>query len=112
MADLKVLSCTEHQRMLFDFYAKQNSKKKASLHATYLISGKQKQNRAVHTNGFHSQQSEDTDMRSSPFPSSSAPQPGQQEEHGEITWLRSVTLAKEEDLESKGFSEKIISTYH
>ena len=85
--------------MLFDFHHKQNSKKAGTLHATYVITGRQQQRQASQTNGLHSQESEDVHMQSSPFPGSSAPQHREQEEL-EPTWIRLVTLAKEQDLEA------------
>ena len=83
--------------MLYDFHHKQNKKKPGTLHATYLITGRQKQRQAASTNGVQSQESQGTNMRSSPFPSSSMPEPRQAEEN--VKWIRLVTLAKEEDLE-------------
>ncbi|KAH5407493.1 hypothetical protein HBI47_171510 [Parastagonospora nodorum] len=54
--------------MLFDFHQKQNAKKAKSVHATYLITGKQRAHEA--SNGTSAQDSADVDMRSSPFKSS------------------------------------------
>jgi DNA polymerase delta subunit 3 len=54
--------------MLFDFHQKQNAKKAKSVHATYLITGKQRAHEA--SNGTSAQDGADVDMRSSPFKSS------------------------------------------
>lgn len=85
--------------MLYDFHHKQNTKKPGVLHATYLITGRQKQQQRSLQNGIHSQDGGDAHMRSSPgpFPSSSAPEPPEAPE--EEVWIKAVTLAKEEDLD-------------
>lgn len=54
--------------MLFDFHQKQNARKAKSVHATYLITGKQRAHEAP--NGASAQDGGDVDMRSSPFMSS------------------------------------------
>lgn len=84
--------------MLYDFYNKQTTKNAGSLHATYLIKGTQMQRPAISSNGVASQQSKDTDMRSSPFPGSSA-QESHHEEEERTKLIQLVTLAREEDLE-------------
>ena len=81
-------------RMLYEFHQQQNAKKPGTIHATYLISGtklKEISVRAGHKDG------EDEYMQSSPFMSSSLPQPS--EETGETSVL-SISLVREEDLES------------
>ena len=71
--------------------------KPASVHATYLLCGVRWQ---LDTNGTHSdvgKDGEDEIMQSSPFVSSSS----QQEDPGdEVIPRRSVTIVREEDLES------------
>lgn len=83
-------------RMLYEFHRKQNAKKPGSVHATYLLTGIKRSNEL---NGVHSQQNgEDTVMRSSPpLPSSSIPQPEQEEQEQIVT--RSIMLVKEEHLD-------------
>ncbi|KAJ9627986.1 hypothetical protein H2203_003205 [Taxawa tesnikishii (nom. ined.)] len=85
------------KQMLYDFHRKQNAKKPGTLHATYLITGRKQQTRESQANGTQSQDGEDTLMRSSPFPNS-APEPDQPDT--ESIWIRTVTLVKEEDLET------------
>lgn len=84
--------------MLYDFYKKQNSKKEASVHATYLITGTQIINPAEQVNGAKSEIDVDIHMQSSPYMSSSLPN---QDDEGEIEFERVtvITLAKEEHLE-------------
>lgn len=83
--------------MLFEFHRKQNSKNLNSVHATYLITGTKKA--AQPNDGTHTQEDgEDTVMRSSPpFPSSSMPQPDD-DEPAETIATRTIMLVKEENL--------------
>ncbi|KAK4494159.1 hypothetical protein PRZ48_014457 [Zasmidium cellare] len=92
---LKVHSNVAKQ-MMYDFHHKQNSKKPGSVHAAYLITGTKK---PTQTNGIHSQKDgDDTFMRSSPpLPSSSIPQPD--EDEATSTPIRSIMLVKEEHLD-------------
>lgn len=86
--------------MLYDFHHKQNTKKSGTLHATYLLAGSQRTHQqSSQTNGAHSQDGADISMRSSPFPSSSAPQPKAEDTETESSYIKLVTLANEEDVE-------------
>lgn len=81
--------------MLYDFHQHQNAKKPGTVHATYLVSGtKQPDNKATEAG---QKDGEDEYMQSSPFMSSSMPQPS--EETGETSVL-SVSLVREEELGS------------
>lgn len=90
LADLSI-------RMLYEFYSTQTTKKPASIKATYLLDGVPKGPKEFGVNG-HQQDGEDIHMQSSPYMSSSMPL---QEEQEEAVPSRSITLAKEEDLEGK-----------
>lgn len=82
--------------MLFDFHNHQNAKKPGTIHATYLVSGtKRKETAPAITNGG-AKDGEDDYMQSSPFMSSSMPQP--EEGTGETSVL-SISLVREEELE-------------
>ena len=99
--EIEQRSCahTDQYRMLYDFYTKQNKKKAGTVHATYLVTGRQQQrhtSQSNETDGANSQG--DLPMRSSPFPSSSAPQHDSQE--SVVQSIRLLTIAKEEDLEA------------
>ena len=83
--------------MLYDFHRQQNAKKTGSIHATYLLSGTKRKEDPVATNGDAKKDGEDDVMQSSPFMSSSMPQP-EEINTGETSVL-SVTLVREEDLE-------------
>jgi len=80
--------------MLYDFHRQQNAKKPGTIHATYLLSGTKAEERAAPTNG--AKDGEDEYMQSSPFMSSSMPQP---EDTGSSSTL-TITLVREEDLDS------------
>jgi DNA polymerase delta subunit 3 len=82
--------------MLYEFHQNQNAKKPGTVHATYLLAG----TKSKEINGTDGAQKdgEDEYMQSSPFVSSSMPQPTEETE--EISVL-SVSLVKEEDLESE-----------
>ncbi|GAB7356633.1 hypothetical protein MBLNU459_g7353t1 [Dothideomycetes sp. NU459] len=88
------------KQMLYEFHHKQNSNKAGTLHATYLLTGTQRAlSQSSQTNGgTHSQDGGDVSMRSSPFPSSSAPQPKDEDSQQEQVYTKLVTLAREEDL--------------
>jgi DNA polymerase delta subunit 3 len=85
--------------MLYDFHNKQNAKKPESIHATYLLSGT-KRKEEPSTNGEVKKDVDgDNYMQSSPFMSSSMPQPGDEQSTAESPVL-SITLVREEELES------------
>ena len=89
--------------MLYDFHRVHNTRKPGCLHATYLVAGLRKQlpkRNAIgkQPNGTHSQD-EDSPMLDSDLPSSSAPEQSM-EQTQDIPSITSVTLVKEEDLES------------
>lgn len=82
--------------MLHEFYLQQNSQKKGSIHATYLVTG----TRITIVEPRNTQNDEeDIPMPSSPYPSSAV----EQADHGEVQSIRQkmLTLVKEEDLEGK-----------
>jgi DNA polymerase delta subunit 3 len=83
-------------RMLYDFHHKQNVRKPGTIHATYLLSGTKRPEDPIPLNGDAKKDGEDDYMQSSPFMSSSMPQP--EEGTGESSVL-SITLVREEDLE-------------
>lgn len=94
------------KEMLYEFHQQQNAKKPGTIHATYLISGSKLKEISVtarHKDG------EDEYMQSSPFMSSSLPQPS--EETGETSVL-SISLVREEDLESLKSEYEHISSIH
>ncbi|KAF2152433.1 hypothetical protein K461DRAFT_294098 [Myriangium duriaei CBS 260.36] len=97
------------KQCLFDFHSRQTKKKPNSVYATYLITGKRKSQ--TQSNGSYSQQYDDTPMPSSPpFPSSSAPEPTQDD--ALPTWTKVILLAKETDLESAKSSLDELTTIH
>lgn len=92
--------------MLYEFYHEQNKRKPGSVYATYIVSGTKKRveiaNGTTKTNG---KPDEDEPMPSSPpLPSSSMAGPSQQEsvesEHEQVK-VRTITLAREENLDGK-----------
>lgn len=92
--------------MLYEFYHEQNKRKRGSVYATYIVSGTKKRvepaNGTTATNG---KRDENEPMPSSPpLPSSSMAGPSQQEsveiEHEHVK-VRTITLAREENLEGK-----------
>jgi len=83
--------------MLYDFHQKQNKKKAGTVHAIYLISGRQQQRTSSQTNGGQSQDSQGDIPKSSPFPSS-APQHDPEEMTPQF--IRLIKVAREEDLEA------------
>lgn len=85
--------------MLYDFHQHENSKKAKSVNATYLIMGIQRESEKSTMNGHHAKDGEDDFMQSSPF-MSSMPQHDEPEDKPKVT---SVTLVREEDLDSMCF---------
>ena len=67
------------------------------MHATYLITGIRKELEPPTTNGRHEQDGEDEVMQSSPFMSSSM---SNQESKDDQFQINSISLVREEDLES------------
>ena len=84
--------------MLYDFHRSQNQKKPKSLHATYLVTGKQTIQQQLPTDGATSQDGPDVVMQSSPAPSS--PPHAQQQESQEYS-ATSILLVDEDQLESE-----------
>ncbi|KAH7089170.1 DNA polymerase subunit Cdc27 [Paraphoma chrysanthemicola] len=84
--------------MLLDFHQKQNAKKPNSIHATYLVTGRE---RAPHAaNGAYGDDGDDGDdvaMHSSPF-MSSMPEPADAADEPVTT--TAIVLVREEELES------------
>lgn len=84
--------------MLFEFHRRENAKKSGSVHATYLLSGYKQASKSRQTNGDAlTQNSEDVEIRSSPFPGSSMPKEAEEPE----SRVRSLTLVREEQLDGK-----------
>lgn len=83
-------------RMLYDFHHNQNAKKPGTVHATYLLGGTKRFEAPIASNGGPKKDGEDDYMQSSPFVSSSMPQP--EDGTGESSVL-SITLVREENLE-------------
>lgn len=91
--------------MLYEFHQQQNAKKPATVHATYLVSGTKP--KEISPTDEQQKDGEDEYMQSSPFMSSSMPQ--QSDETGETSVL-SISLVREEDLESTKASSCHINT--
>ena len=83
-----------YARMLFDFHQKQNAKKAASIHATYLIYGTKRS--VIESNGTNGRVEEDASMRSSPFMSSMPEQELEQDE--EPVKKSTMLVIREEEL--------------
>lgn len=80
--------------MLYDFHRQQNAKRSGSIHATYLVSGvRAKKNETAGTG--NGRDGEDSFMQSSPYMSSSLPQP---EDLSDEQPVHSICLTREEDL--------------
>ncbi|KAH6676353.1 DNA polymerase subunit Cdc27 [Halenospora varia] len=97
--------------MLFEFHKQQNAKKPGTIHATYLVGGTiRKEPATTNGNGVVKKDGEDDYMQSSPFMSSSMPQPEEQGtgESGVLT----ITLVKEEDLDKVCSRYEEISSIH
>ncbi|EMR81940.1 putative dna polymerase subunit cdc27 protein [Botrytis cinerea BcDW1] len=95
------------KEMLFEFHRVQNAKKPGTIHATYLIGGT-KRNEAPRD--IEAQKDgEDDYMQSSPFVGSSMPQA--EGSAGESSIL-SITLTREEDLETIRSQFEHISSIH
>ncbi|KAL9070314.1 MAG: hypothetical protein Q9157_005860 [Trypethelium eluteriae] len=89
---------------------KQNARKASSVHATYLITGTRNPQQPAQTNGVHSQD-EDSLMQSDTFMSSSAPEPDAGTGEESIP-VKSIMLAKEEDLEEVKNQFENITSIH
>lgn len=90
--------------MLYGFHQTQNSKKPGSVHATYLLTGRQHVlPKSNHTDAVQDGDRQDTNMHSSPLPASSAPGP-QENEQEDHSWIKLITLAKEEQLDGEPIS--------
>ncbi|KAH8678667.1 DNA polymerase subunit Cdc27 [Tricladium varicosporioides] len=99
------------KEMLFEFHKQQNAKKPGTIHATYLVGGtKLREPANTNGNGIVKKDGEDDYMQSSPFISSSMPQPEEQGtgESGVLT----ITLVKEEELEKVCTQYEEISSIH
>lgn len=108
--------------MLYDFYEFQNGKKPGSVYATYLLSGVKKAQDSLSqvggtTNG-HKHEFEDEPIPSSPPPfTSSMLEPSQESNHaseskGPQVKVRTITLAREENLEAVKEQYEHISSIH
>ncbi|TVY43253.1 DNA polymerase delta subunit [Lachnellula subtilissima] len=97
------------KEMLYDFHSQQNAKKPRAVHATYLVSGTKRKETPVVTNGGAKKDGEDDYMQSSPFMSSSVPQP--EEDTGETSVL-TISLVREEELDDLRSQYEKISAIH
>ena len=84
--------------MLYDFYTKQNAKKPKTVHATYVLVGRKREEED--TNGVHvsHEDGEDSFMHSSPF-MSSLPEPTAEPVNEETVPKTTMMLVREEELE-------------
>ncbi|KAF7903653.1 uncharacterized protein EAF01_006702 [Botrytis porri] len=95
------------KEMLFEFHRVQNAKKPGTIHATYLIGGTKRKEAPVEIEA--QKDGEDDYMQSSPFAGSSMPQAGESTGEGSIL---SITLTREEDLETIRSQFEHISSIH
>ncbi|APA12841.1 hypothetical protein sscle_10g076110 [Sclerotinia sclerotiorum 1980 UF-70] len=95
------------KEMLFEFHRVQNAKKPGTIHATYLIAGTKRKQAPVAIEV--EKDGEDYYMQSSPFVGSSMPQSEGGTGQGSIL---SITLAREEDLETIRAQFEHISSIH
>ncbi|KAI4277199.1 MAG: hypothetical protein L6R38_005481 [Xanthoria sp. 2 TBL-2021] len=79
----------------------QNSKKPGSVHAVYLVTGYIIPVTPTSSAQYEQADGEDAHMQSSPFMSSSMPQPEEEEEQLAV---KTVTLCREEDLEATKYA--------
>lgn len=87
--------------MLYEFHKTQNSKKPNSLHATYLLTGRRLvQQDQSQVSDEQQMDGEDSHMRSSPLPASSAPET-QESGQPEFSSMKVVMLVKQEELEGE-----------
>lgn len=86
-------------RMLYDFHRQQNAKKPGAVHATYLVSGTKRKEEPAPPNGGVKKDGDDDYMQSSPFMSSSIPQP-EEISTGETSVL-TISLVREEELDGR-----------
>ena len=87
--------------ILYDFYSNQNAKKPKSIHATYLLAGKQTPPAPDRSNGTHTGDGEDVVMQSSPFTSSKVERKDSPEMTEEPNPVMTVILVREEELDRK-----------
>ena len=92
---LAIMSAADVFRMLFEFHRQQNAKKPGTVHATYLLSGLKKGDLETSTIAIK-KDGEDAYMQSSPFMSSSLPQP---EEEAVFSLTKTIELVREETLD-------------
>ncbi|THV45253.1 hypothetical protein BGAL_0511g00070 [Botrytis galanthina] len=95
------------KEMLFEFHRVQNAKKPGTIHATYLIGGTKRKEGLTEIEA--QKDGEDDYMQSSPFVGSSMPQA--EGGTGEGSTL-SITLTREEDLETRRSQFEHISSIH
>ena len=82
--------------MLYDFHQRQNAKTPSIVHAIYLMAGAKSLRKTIYGRGSNQEDGENSDIRNSPFMSSSMPQ---DEEEAIIPALMVITLVREEHLE-------------
>ncbi|CAD6448749.1 6806d994-e46a-4318-bff7-36fbd8e02c57 [Sclerotinia trifoliorum] len=95
------------KEMLYEFHRIQNAKKPGTIHAIYLIAGAKKKQAPVAIEV--EKDGEDCYMQSSPFVGSSMPQSDGSPSQGSIL---SITLTREEDLETIRSQFEHISSIH
>ncbi|KAI9713526.1 MAG: hypothetical protein M1820_000908 [Bogoriella megaspora] len=97
--------------MLFDFYQKQSGSKSGSVHATYIVKGTRRLPEAPKSNGFQSQDGDDSIMYSDNYMSSSAPEPDG-EDVQDKTQISSIVIVREEHLEELKSQYDAIDSIH
>ncbi|KAH8594485.1 DNA polymerase subunit Cdc27 [Bisporella sp. PMI_857] len=97
------------KEMLFEFHRQQNAKKPGTVHATYLLSGLKQEEREPTPTPIIKKDGEDDYMQSSPFMSSSMPQPVEEPISIPIT---TVALVREENLEDVKSQYESITSIH
>lgn len=97
------------KEMMFEFHRIQNGKKPGTVHATYLLSGTKRRVESTFTNGSRLDDDGDSHMQSSPYLSSSMPQPEESQGDEEV---HSIVLAREEHLEDIRQTFEKISSIH
>ncbi|KAF1348010.1 DNA polymerase subunit Cdc27 [Delphinella strobiligena] len=101
------------KQMLYDFHISQIRKRPGSVHATYLLTGRQRvpKQPLSQTNGIQEEDGGNAHMQSSPLPASSAPETQEDGQEG-LFWIKLMTLAKEEQLDdAKAKFDELLSIH-
>lgn len=107
--------CNAAKCMLFEFHQKENKKKSGSVYATYMLAGTKKVQR-IHGHGAPKVTNGDIPMPSSPpLPPSSMPaasQATEQLEEASSVPVKTISLCREEDLDSVKAQFETITSIH